>query len=171
MRIFQSYKQVCLLLIFCLIGAAFYLLTENPVALFAFPLVGMALSADTPQAYEQGFINTLPVLANAVIYEGAAVGLSSGYARGLVAGDRFQGFCREKVTGTASNGGINVKVQDKGKIKATLASVAVTDVGSKAYMSADGTFTLTSSGNSQVGHVHRYVTTNTCIIEFYVTGQ
>ena len=128
----------------------------------------MALSADTPRAYELGEINELPVLASTKIYEGAAVGLSSGYARGLVAGDEFQGFATEQAdnSAVATNGAINVKVRECGKIQATIASVAVTNVGDSVYMSADGTFTLESSGNSLIGKVHRYVTTNTCIVKF-----
>jgi len=131
----------------------------------------MALSADTPRAYELGENNILPVLGSTKIYEGAAIGLSSGYARGLVAGDSFQGFALEQAdnSAVATNGAINVLVKIKGKVQITLTSVAITDVGSKVYMSADGTFTLTSSGNSVVGHIHRYVTTNTCVIEFYPT--
>lgn len=128
----------------------------------------MALSADTPRGYEQGDINSLPVKASSKIYEGSAVGLSSGYARALVAGDEFQGFAIELAdnSATATDGYIRVKVRDKGKMQITLTSVAVTHVGDSVYMSDDGTFTLDSSGNSLVGKVHRYVTTNTCVIEF-----
>ncbi len=171
MRVFKSHAQLFLLLAFCLVGVAIYLLAGNPVALFALPLVGMALTADSPRAYELGEINFLPVKASTKIYEGAAVGLTAGYARGLVAGDQFQGFAIERAdnSAVATDGNINVKVRIKGRMQVTLTSVAVTDVGSKVYMSADGTFTLTASGNSQVGHVHRYVTTNTCVIDFYVT--
>jgi len=171
MRFIKSHMQYCLIALFCFIAVSIYLVTGDATALFALPVFGV-LAADTPQAYELGEINSLPVLASTKIYEGAAVGLSSGYARGLVAGDRFQGFAIERAdnSAVAISGAINVKVRSEGKIKATLTSVAVADVGSKVYMSADGTFTLTSSGNSQVGHVHRYVTTNTCVIKFYVTG-
>lgn len=131
----------------------------------------MALSVDTPRAYELGEINTLPVLASATIYEGSAVGISSGYARALVDGDRFAGFCLEKVVEASGvNGAKSVRVVEKGKMQVTLASVAVTDVGSKVYMSDDGTFTLTASPGELVGRVVRYVTTNTCVIEFYPTA-
>lgn len=130
-----------------------------------------ALAADTPRTIELGDINELPVKGSTKIYEGAAVGLTSGYARGLVAGDQFQGFCTEVAdnSGSATNGAINVKVRKEGSIQATITSVAVTDVGAKAYMSDDGTFTLEDSGNSVIGYVERYVAANTCIIKFYVT--
>lgn len=127
----------------------------------------MALSADTPRSYELGDINVLPMYRSVTIYEGSAVGLTSGYARALVAGDEFQGFCIEKaVNAVATDGAASVKVRDKGKMQITLTSVAVTNVGDAVYMSDDGTFTLDSSGNSLIGKVHRYVTTNTCVIEF-----
>ena len=129
------------------------------------------LAADTPNTMELGDINELPVKASTKIYEGAGVGLSSGYARGLVAGDQFQGFATEQAdnSAVATDGAIRVKVQSEGKKKITLTGVAVTDVGSKVYMDADDSFTLTSSGASVCGHVHRYVTTNTCVIKFYPT--
>jgi hypothetical protein len=127
----------------------------------------MALSADTPRSYELGDINVLPMYRSVTIYEGSAVGLTSGYARALVAGDEFQGFCIEKsVNAVATDGAASVKVRDKGKMQVTLTGVAVTHVGDAVYMSDDGTFTLDSSGNSLVGKVHRYVASNTCVIEF-----
>ena len=131
----------------------------------------MAITADTPRAYELGDINHLPVKASTKIWEGSAVGLASGYARNLVALDQFMGFAIEQAdnSAVAVDGAINVKVRKRGFAQVTLASVAVTDVGSKVYMSDSGTFTLTASPYSRVGHVSRYVTTNTCVIQFYVT--
>jgi hypothetical protein len=111
------------------------------------------------------------VKGSTTIYEGGAIGLASGYARELVDGDTFVGFAIEGVVNSSStDGAINVRVQTRGKIKVTLASVAVTDVGKKVYVSDDGTFTLTASPGEIVGIVYRYVTTNTCIIEFYQTA-
>lgn len=131
----------------------------------------MALSADLARPFETGPINTLPVKASATIYRGSAVGLSSGYARALVAGDAFQGFADAQVVeATAANGGAYVNVITKGLVEATITSVAVTDVGSAVYMSADGTFTLTKGSNSFVGNVYRYVAANTCIVAFLAQG-
>jgi len=128
----------------------------------------MALSADTPRAYELGDMNDLPVLASTTIYEGAAVGLSSGYARGLVAGDSFQGFATKKADNSSgANAAINVRVKRKGTIQIPVTGVtAVTDVGSTVYASADGTFTLTASGNSAIGKIIRYVTSTTVVVAF-----
>lgn len=132
----------------------------------------MALTADTPRIYELGTINDVPVKASTKIYEGAAVGLTSGYARGLVAGDAFMGFAQRQAdnSAVAVDGNINCKVITKGLIQVTIASVAVTDIGSPVYASADGTFTLTKGSNSYIGVVYRYVTTNTAIVAFCAQG-
>ena len=132
----------------------------------------MALSADTPRVYELGDINEVPVKASSTIYEGSAVGMTSGYARALNAGDDFAGFAQRKAdnSAVATDGAINCKVISKGLIKATLSGVAVTDIGSPVYMSDDGTFTLTQGSNSYVGVVYRYVTTDTCIVAFKAHG-
>ena len=131
----------------------------------------MALSADTPRVYELGEYNTFGVLASQTIYEGSAVGLSSGYARALEAGDPFVGFARrKKVESTAVNGAVNVDVICKGLMQVTLTGVAVTDVGNAVYMSDDGTFTQTKGSNSFIGNIYRYVAANTCVISFIGSG-
>jgi len=133
----------------------------------------MALSADTPRVYELGDINSVPVKASTTIYEGAAVGITSGYARGLVAGDDFVGFAERQAdnSATATDGYINCRVISRGLAKLTITGVAVTDVGQPVYASADGTFTLTQGSNSYIGLVYRYVTTDTAIVAFKATGQ
>lgn len=130
----------------------------------------MALTADTPRAYELGTINELPVKASTKIYEGAAVGDdAAGYMRGLVAGDPFRGFAQRQAdnSGSAVDGAINVKVITDGKVELTITGVAITDVGKAVYASADGTFTLTEGSNSHIGYVYRYVGSNTAIVCFY----
>lgn len=129
----------------------------------------MALSADTPRAYELGNQNDLPVKASTKIYEGAAVGDdAAGYVRGLVAGDPFRGFALRQAdnSAVATDGAIKVRVVTEGKAQLTITGIAITDVGKPVYASADGTFTLTTGSNSKIGWVHRYVTTNTCIVAF-----
>lgn len=132
----------------------------------------MALAVDTPRDYELGEINSVPVKASICIYEGAAVGLVSGYARGLTAGDPFVGFAERKAdnSATATDGYIRCRVIKKGKVKLSITAVAVTDVGKGVFASADGTFTLTPSTNTRIGNVHRYVTTDTCIVDFDTEG-
>lgn len=133
----------------------------------------MALSADTPRAYELGDMNDLPVKASTKIYEGAAVGLSSGYARGLVAGDDFQGFATKQADNSSgADAAINVRVKKKGAIELAVTGVTgVTDVGSTVYASEDGTFTLTSSGNSAIGKIIRHVSSTTVVVAFEAVAE
>ena len=128
----------------------------------------MALTTDTPRTYELGEYNDLPVAATTEIFEGSAVGDNgSGYAIKLTAGDPFRGFAIENTDNSGGDAGdINVRVLTKGCLQATITSVAITDVGSNVYMSDDNTFTLTAGSNSLVGVVKRYVTTNTCMVDY-----
>jgi len=127
----------------------------------------MALTADLARPFEIGVINTYPVYCSSTIYRGSAVGISSGYARALTAGDSFRGFADTKIDNSAGMyGAKTVDVIESGKVEVTLTGVAITDVGKPVYMSDDGTFALTQGSNSLVGKVSRYVTSNTCIIEF-----
>jgi hypothetical protein len=128
----------------------------------------MALSADTPRAYELGDVNELAVAASTKIYEGSAVGDNgSGYARCLNAGDPFRGFAeRQSDNSSGAAGAKTVRVKTDGKAEITLSGVAITDVGKDVFMSDDGTFTLTQGSNTRVGYIHRYVSTNTCILAF-----
>jgi len=127
----------------------------------------MALAANSARIYEvDSFINDQPVLANAVIYLGSAVGSSGGYARALVAQDVFMGFALEAVTGTATSGAVRVAVRKKGYVKLAITSVAVTDYGKLVYASDDGTFTLTSTSNSTIGRISRWISTGLVIVAF-----
>lgn len=100
----------------------------------------------------------IPVDDNIVIYKGAFVGRnrSTGYARGLVAGDEFLGVAIEQVDNTISGhtaGGLSVKLQQQVDIVHTLTGVAQADIGKEAYASADDTLTLTPTGNSRIGRI------------------
>lgn len=126
----------------------------------------MALSADVKRTYGVPGINSVPVKATSQIYEGSAVGMTSGYARALVAGDIFVGFSLENVLGGATDGAKYVAVQGSGLVQLAISALAVTDIGLDVYASADGTFTLTQSTNSPIGRVHRWVSTGVGIIAF-----
>lgn len=128
----------------------------------------MALSANSPMTLEIGDFNDLPLIANGTVYEGSMIGLTSGYARALTAGDDFQGHAFQAVQDTSNTSGAKTVRVRAGRYRAqvTITSVAVTDVGKAVYASDDGTYTLTAASNSCVGKVIRYVTTNTCIVEF-----
>jgi hypothetical protein len=126
------------------------------------------LAADSVRSYETGDINSLPVIASDIIYEGAAVGdNASGYARPLVAGDPFRGFALRKVDNSAGAAGDKrVEVRTKGFAQLSITSLAITDVGKDVFASDDDAFTLTQSTNTRIGYVHRWVSTGVGVIAF-----
>lgn len=126
------------------------------------------LAANVVRVYEHGDINTLPVIASDIIYEGAAVGdNASGYARPLVAGDPFRGFAVRKADNSAgAAGAVNVDVRTRGFIQLAIGSLAITDVGKDVFASDDNTFTLTQSTNTRIGYVHRFVSSGVGIVAF-----
>lgn len=142
----------------------------------------MALSADYIRHYEEGPINSLQVAASSIIYRGSAIGLSSGYARALNAGDKFAGFAEQgcdnsagggnsdlnsMIVGTGSAGSVSVAVLDKGEVYVdTLSNLTVANIGNPVFMSDDTTFTLTETGNSFVGWITRVDSATTCMVEF-----
>lgn len=129
----------------------------------------MALETNTRQKYFIGDTAQYPVEANAVIYEGAAVGENgSGYAEPLTAGKSFLGFAAEQVTGGAANGDTSVLVRRRGALTLYISGLAITDLGKPVYASDDGTFTLTPGANTRIGRVIQFVSTGYGIIEFGV---
>lgn len=99
-------------------------------------------------------IRTLPVKAATKVFKGALVGLDTGgNARGLVAGDRFQGVAYEEIDNTGAAGAKNVRVYTLGDFGHALAGAAVTDIGRPVFASADDTLTFAGTGNSRVGTV------------------
>ena len=130
----------------------------------------MPLTQNTQRAFEIGDYNEHPVLANANIYEGAAVGIQAStgsFARPLTATDRFVGFAESPANNVGgANGAIRVRVRERGKVELAVAGASATSVGLAVYASDDGTFTLTSSGNSKIGWVHRHVSGTTVVVAF-----
>ncbi len=127
------------------------------------------LAKNKVRNYEIGDLNDLPVIASDVIYEGAAVGENgSGYFRPLVAGDNFAGFATRKADNSlGSAGDINVNVKPKGRIELDVTGVtAVTDEGSTVYASDDDTFTLSSTNNSAIGKIIRWISGTKCLVKF-----
>ncbi len=127
------------------------------------------LAADLLRDYSLGDLDEYPAIASDIIYEGAAVGENgSGYSRPLVAADPFQGFALEQCdNSTGSAGDKRVKVRTKGCITLPISALAITANDRPAvYASDDNTFTLTSSGNSLIGYVRRWVSTGIAVVEF-----
>lgn len=127
------------------------------------------LAADKPRTYEIGDMQDYPVVATDIIYEGAAVGENgSGYARPLVAGDRFLGFAIETAdNATGAAGAIRVKVKRYGQIELPISAIAITaNDRPMVFASDDDAFTLSGAGNSLIGTVSRWVSTGYAVVEF-----
>lgn len=126
-------------------------------------------ASDIARNFELGELESYPVIALDIIYEGSAVGENgSGYARPLVAADPFLGFAQRKVdNSTGAAGAANVTVRTRGKVQLSITSIAVTANDRPAvYASDDDTFTLTATSNSLIGYVSRWVETGVAIVEF-----
>lgn len=127
------------------------------------------LAVDKPRDFQLGEIEEYPVIATDIIYEGAAVGENgSGYARPLVAGDKFLGFAIAKVdNSTGAAGDKRVRVKTRGRIKLAVTSLAVTDNdGVAVYASDDDTFLKTASGNSKIGWCSQFISSGVGIVLF-----
>lgn len=133
------------------------------------------LAANAQNTYELpgfGSPNDLPIKASTEIFLGSAVGLTSGYARQLVAGDLFGGFAEQHVNNSvATDGAAMIPVRQSGRIQVAIASAAVTDINKAVYMSDGATFTYTSTSNTLIGRVIRWVSTGVVVVEFGVTVQ
>ncbi|HOJ76443.1 MAG TPA: hypothetical protein PLQ89_21690 [Phycisphaerae bacterium] len=93
-------------------------------------------------------LRTLPVLTNVHIYKGALVGLSGGYARGLVAGDKFAGIAYEEVDNTGgASGAVRVRVYTQGDFGHALTFASVANNKAPVYATEDQTLSLTPNGS------------------------
>lgn len=128
------------------------------------------LVVDTPRAYQLGDQEDYPMIAADIIYEGAAVGENaSGYARPLAAADPFLGFAVRKADNSVGAAGdINVSVKTKGRVQLAVAGATAITANDRSavYASDDNTFTLTSTSNSLIGYVSRWISSGVCIVEF-----
>ncbi len=126
------------------------------------------LAENVARVYEQGDFNDVPMVADDIIYEGAAVGEDgNGYAQPLTAGDPFLGFADVMADNSGGAAGAeNVRVRQFGLVQLAIGSLAITDIGKPVYASDDDTFTLTASTNSHVGRVVRFVSSGVGIVAF-----
>jgi len=132
------------------------------------------LSANSKRNFEvESFLNTLPVVASDIIYQGSAVGSNAGYARPLTTGDKFMGFAAEKVDNACGAAGDkNIAVRYRGLVQLAVASAVITSKGDPVYASDDDTFVLTSNSgaNTYIGVVHRFISAGVVIVAFDATG-
>lgn len=131
----------------------------------------MSLTTDTPRAYELGNENSLPVGADAKIYEGAAVSVGNinSYAKPLVKGERFVGFALQRCDNAGGAAGAkNVRILGKGSIVLKVPGLTANDVAKAVYATDDNSFTLTKGTNSRIGVVKRYIEDGVAVVEFYL---
>jgi hypothetical protein len=113
----------------------------------------MALSANRDvDRYVDQELRSFRLAAGAHLYKGGFVGLSSGYARALAAGDPCVGIAYEEVNNASgAAGAIGARVCTQGDFLHTLTGAALTNIGDAVYASADDVLTFTATGNSLVG--------------------
>lgn len=129
------------------------------------------LAVDTARPYEIGDMNDIPVIANDIIYEGAAVGvvIASGHARPLTSVDRFAGFAEEQVDNTGGlAAALSVRVRQRGQIQLSVTGAVITDKDQPVYATDDNAFTFVPTGAVFVGFVKRFVSAGVVIVAFDV---
>lgn len=129
----------------------------------------MAITVNTPRDFTVDLtIEHFPVAASTHIYEGQMLGDNgSGYARPLVAGDKFLGFALEEVdNSTGSAGDKLVRTKKEGAVAMPVASLAITDLGKSVYAADDSALYLVASSYSYVGLVAQFDSSGNGLVEF-----
>lgn len=127
-----------------------------------------AMTEDIMLEEVAGDFNMIPLASGAHVFQDSAIGVASGYAAQIVNSTAFAGHAVEEVDNSAGgNGAKSVKVRNgRYRKEVTLSGVAQTDLGAAVYMTYGGTYTLSDSSSVKVGRMVRYVTTDTCVVEF-----
>jgi hypothetical protein len=147
----------------------------------------MALTAMRTMEWKQpddprGDYVELPVAASTTIYSGGLIGmLATGYvepyvgstvATTLTGSDRLIGVAKEDVDNSAGAAGAKtVKVLTSGCFYHAVSGLAITDVGTPVYATADDTLTKVSLGNAFVGWVERFVASGYGMIRLAPPGH
>ena len=116
----------------------------------------MALTANREvDHYVDQELRTVPVAMGVKVYKGALVGIrQDGYARGLVAGDRFCGIAYEECDNTGgASGEVDVRVYTLGDFALPLTGVQGHHLLQPVYATDDGTLSLSGAKPSCVGRV------------------
>jgi hypothetical protein len=126
------------------------------------------LAANEPNVRVLGGLNDIPMVTADTIYEGSMVGDNgAGYARPLVAGDKFLGHCMEKVVNAGAAGAKTVKVWGGQRYRMSVELVGViTDYNQPVYASDDSVLTYLATDNTFVGVVTRYESATRMEVEF-----
>jgi|DEB0MinimDraft_6_1074348.scaffolds.fasta_scaffold109031_1 hypothetical protein len=125
------------------------------------------LAAASPRKFTTSEYQDYQVVASDIIYEGSLLGLASGYARPLQAGDTYVGIAVETVDNSAGSAG-DKRVRAATTVPFVMDVTGVSDVTSislPVYASDDDTLTLTESTNSLIGIVMDYISGSSCVIQ------
>jgi hypothetical protein len=124
-----------------------------------------------------------PVAASTLIYEGAAVGITTGdVARGIGAtSDIFAGFAVKRADNSAGAAGDKrVDLVEEGHVELNVTGVSsTTNIGVPIYATDDNTFDLTSSTATLVGRLSAYIGADgyanhgvtTCLVYFQAASR
>ena len=132
----------------------------------------MALVRDAAYSFDERANNVLPLADASVVWRHAALGLSAGRVRSLVAGDVFAGFAGRAVrsdrlaTGAPAE---QVQVISQGEALLTVAGAVEASLGAAVYASDESTFNLT--GGSYIGRVLRVPATGSAWVAFDAPNQ
>lgn len=132
------------------------------------------LSVDRAVVRTVGPENSIPIIADDIVFEGAMVGdNAAGYGRPLEAGDKFVGHSIKKVNNTGGSAGDKDIQLLSGRYRLTVPLVGViTDIGQPVYASDDAVYTFAKATvNSYLGVITRYVSATTMEVEFRVGEQ
>jgi hypothetical protein len=131
----------------------------------------MALTANREvDRYVDQELRSWPVAAGEHIFKGAFVGLSSGYARALQAGDPFIGIAYEEMDNSGgSNGDVSVRTYTKGDFEHAMTGATVANSRTAVYASDDETLTTTASGNSLIGYQMGVPAANKVVLRLQTT--
>lgn len=117
--------------------------------------------------------NDLPLGANALAYEGAAMEGEAGFlfpaGTGGGATEVFAGFVQRLADNSAGlDGDLTVRVQERGTVELPVTGVtSATPVGAEVFASTDNDFTLSASGFAvPIGRVRRVVEAGIAIVAF-----
>jgi hypothetical protein len=129
------------------------------------------LAVNTPRDLVLGEIAEYPMIANDIIYEGAAVGLvkATGHARPLTSVDKFVGFADSNYDNTvspATAAAINCRVISKGIVKLSVTGAVITDYGQPVYATDDNAFVFTPVGGQYIGRVWGFVSAGVVEVKF-----
>lgn len=130
-------------------------------------MTATTVSVETPR--KVGDVVAYGVAASTKVPKGVLTQLASGYLTSMTkaASCVFSGVSYEEAdnSAVATNGAIEGRVYRRGIFEFTLASAAVTDIGTEVYALDNVTVTKTSTGATKVGKIVNVVNTNKAWID------